>query len=573
MKKSYGAGMNGQVYLSGKKITLGTSNLFFHGYIKHKGSLLYDARAKKVIISFLQSHSLAELFRDINGSFQLIYLQDNKLFFSIDHFGGYSLFYQKSDSGIAIFDNPMQYKHKSSLSDTALCSIFAAGFTLGDETIFNGIKECQPGTLYSYDLETGRLDTEVWFSYYSTDSKSLDAMQLDEIADSLFPEVKDGNYTLSLSGGIDSRFLYGCLLKKEIEFRTFSFGTDLNEDKLIAEKLTSLYDTPFMEFDFTPELCSNYYTHPDTDFIVKNCTSGRSLPNETDLIPSYLLDPQTDIICKGFGGDFLTGRYITPAVRKLRTFESAVKYLFDKYFSLTCISGSPFRNLLHPHLLNSIQALYKANQKNIISTLEQWNLLHNERKYIVNTLAYYKALGFRFYLPFYDRNLMNFMAQLRFTEKTDQNAYFTYLREHFFTGKLAQLNEIKSLRDNFLSPVQPSLPRQLFNSAHNLLRVLDKQKIRKRYSALSQKEYADSLMLFTHSLKTLPYLTNRIGTNFPEIHKVSGFLQDKGCCEAAKHLHWLALQATAQININGLSLCEFFFNAEFMQVVKEHLSD
>jgi len=565
--------MNCQVCIKGQDITLAKDSLFFQGYLNHNSKLLYDKQAETVITSFLHSNSLSELFKEINGSFQLICHKENKLSFSIDHFGGYSLFYKKTDTGISIFDNPLLFDHKSSLNDAALCSIFAAGFTLGDETIFNGIKECQPGTLYSYDLETGTLNSEVWFSYYSSNSNSLDPKQLDDIVAGLFPEVQEGAYNLSLSGGIDSRFLFGCLLKKETEFRAFSFGTDLNEDKLIAEKLTSLSDIPFTEIDFNPEICSNYYTQSDLDFIVKNCTSGRSLPNETDLIPSYLLDPKTDIICKGFGGDFLTGRYITPTVHKIKTFDSAVKYLFDKYFSLTCLSSSSFYNLLYARLLNSVQALYKSNQKNIISTLEHWNLLHNERKYIVNTLAYYKALGFRFYLPFYDRNLMNFMAQLRFAEKTDQNAYFTYLREHFFSGKLAQLKEIESLRCNFLSPLQPSFQSRIMSSFHNTLRVLDKQKIRKRYSTLSQKQYADILMLFTNSLETMPYLTNKIGANFPELNKVSDFLKDRGCTEACKHLRWLALQSTAQLSINGITLCGVFFNSVFLQAIQERLSE
>ncbi len=565
--------MNFHINILKREIKLTNSNCFFQGYVNTEDKLLYNQQAEEAITSILKEKSIEELFSTINGAFQFIYLKSNKLVFSVDHFGGYSLFYIITDKGIELFDNPMLHKHKSKLNDLAVCSLLATGFTLNGNTIFEDIKECIPGTLYTYDLNTGKLSSEIWFSYHATNSKSLNPQELDEITDGLFPDVNDGTYTLSLSGGIDSRFMFGCLLKREKPFHTFSFGTDLNIDKQIAEKLASQYSIPFTRFDFNPEVCSKYYNHQDIGFIINYCTFGRSLPNETDLIPSCSFEPETNIICKGFGGDFLTGRYIVPKVHTLKTFADAVNYLFEKYFAQTCISSSSFRNMLYPHLLNSVQSLYKANNKDIISTIEQWNQLHNERKYIINTLSYYKAKGYRIYLPFYDRRLVTFMAQLKYSEKTDQKAYFTYLREHFFTGKLSELRTTESLRPNFMSELNPPLIKELFSASHNILRSIDTRKLRKRYFLPSPNEYADSLMLFTHSLQTKPYLQNKIEQNFPDVNLISALMKDEGCPEASKHLNWLARQSTGQINLNGLSLCKFFFNEEFAQALKTHITE
>lgn len=556
------------LHIEGEKQAINKSKLFFHGYIKHNNSLQYHAQAAETISTLLQTQSLDKLFSEINGAFQFVYLKDNCLYFSIDHFGGYTLFYRKTDTGIEIYDNPMQYPHNSSFNDKALLSIVAAGFTLNDDTIFNDVKECQPGTLYKYDLGTGNLTNEVWFSYISTNSKSLDYDELDAIVAGLFPEVSEGTYTLSLSGGIDSRFLFGSILNKKVPFQAFSFGSDLNDDKHVAKKLASLYNIPHTSFDFTPEICRDYFNSKDLEFIIRHCTLGRSLPNETDLIPSYSLNPKEDIICKGYGGDFFNGRYVTPTVLKLRNFDDAVKYLFDKYFAQTCISGSSMQNILYPYLLNSVQAIYKQNHKDIISTVEQWNLLHNERKYIVNTLAFYKALDFKFYLPFYDRNLVTYLSHIKYSEKTDQNAYFTYLREHFFTGNLAQLKTTESLRNNFLSAHIPTTYASVISSLHSTLRNIDRKKIRKQFVNLSQKDYSDILMLFTHSNQTYPYLKQKIGYSFPEIYVVSKFLLDEGCLESAKHLKWLSSQAIAQMNINGISFCKFFLSSEFLMVLR-----
>ena len=106
---------------------------------------------------------------------------------------------------------------------------------------------------------------------------------------------------------------------------------------------------------------------------------------------------------------------------------------------------------------------------------------------------------------------------------------------------------------------------------HNWLRDIDTRKIRKRFTRPSLAEYADSLMLFNCDFQTLPYLRNKIAENFPETLTVSGFLHDAGCPLSAKHITWLSKQSTAQININGFSLCKFFFSREFITALKVNL--
>jgi asparagine synthase (glutamine-hydrolysing) len=557
--------MNYTITMDNSAVTLGRSGLYFRGYIVQDGKLLYDAQAEAVLDAVLLEKSPTDLFNSINGAFRFVYLMDNILYFSVDHFGGYSLFYRLNGKSIDLFDNPMLLPQPGKISDTAICTILATGFTLGQDTIFEGVQECQPGTLYSFDCSTGKLASVRWFGYYSFNEKLLDNSKLHELIGNLFPAVEHGQYTLSLSGGIDSRLLFGALLKKNTAFHTYSFGSEFNRDRQIATDLAARFKVPHFRHDFTPETCSRYYTKQDLDFILKYCTFGRSLPNETDLISSRQLDPAEHIIVKGFGGDWLTGRYLTPHLLNMNSEAKMSHYLFGKYFRLTCISSGSFRKHLSAYFEESMQANYYANNPGLVSAEEQWNLHHNERKYIINTLAYYKAQGFRFYLPYFDRRLMHYFSRIKYVDKIDQNGYFQFLSKHYFIGKYASLRDIPTLRGNFLAPFEPSLLQKFGASAHEIIRNLDTKKLRKRFAVPSVDEYADSLMLFTHQTKTVPYLKNPVGKNFPDILPISEALSSLGCPRAAAHLRWLSRQATSQMNINGLSLCKFFFHPEFLK--------
>ncbi|MFO7660138.1 MAG: asparagine synthase-related protein [Candidatus Cloacimonadaceae bacterium] len=564
--------MNFKVSLNSADLHPEKSNLMFRGYMRHNGMLLFDGQAEAILQDILAESSLDKLLSEINGSFQLIYYQDNVLHFTIDHFGGQALFYKLTNGTLELFDDPMTFPHGSKLNDAALCAVLSAGYTIGAETVFQDVVECAPGTLYSFDCSTGKLDSKTWYHYYSSDESDFDPAELESLVQSLFPDTEQGQYTLSLSGGIDSRFLLGLLLRKETAFQTFSFGSESNFDRSLAAKLAAFFQFRHNDHRFDETLCRQYFTPEDIRFIIRNCTLGRSLPNETDLISSRLLNPATDIICKGFCGDGLAGSLLNDKVLKLSSLDGITNYLFEKYFDLTPLSGRTFKNTLRANLKTDLNRLLNKNKGSYVSTTEEWHLLHKQRKYVVNTLSFYKAAGYRFYLPFYDRRLMDFFANLKLSEKLHQKAYYNYLKEHIFTGKLAVLKEIPTSRKGFRHQVKPNLRQRITETLHHLSARYDPAKLRRRFSSLPLSLYADSFLLLTGKLQDASFLHKKVGANFPELVSVSAYLRDAGCSQASSHLVWLSRQSTAQLNLNGLALCRFFLNEQFSAMLAEHIT-
>jgi hypothetical protein len=556
-----------RVYSGGKEVAIPTGVLFFEGYLNWEGRLLSDKQAAEQIKASLESAFLRDLFKVINGSFRFAFLQGSTLCFTTDHVGGYPLFYRISGESLELYDNPMLYSRRNSLDDLAFCSLLASGYTIGDTTVFQQVRECEPGTMYEFNLITGKLDSWRWFRYVCADSLDFDAEELDSIVAKLFPRTVKGEYTVSLSGGIDSRFLAGCLLKRQMPFKAYSFGTVYNRDRQIAAGLAEQLGFRHFTHDFSSGAGKSGFTSDDISYLVRNCAQGRSLPNETDLMSSRLLDPVSDIITKGFCGDVLAGSLLNDRVFRVNSYQAMADYLFNTHFRLTPFSGKQYREFLRSGHEQYLSVLYKGNHPGYISAIEEWHLLQRQRKYIVNTLTYYTSAGFMTYLPFYDRKLMQFFAALRFSDKKNQKAYFTYLKERLFTGSLAPLQTFETSRLNFQSGSTGTGLGKVRGQLREFSKRLDSGNRLKRYAKPSLTYYADSLILLTGKADNLPYLKAKIGSSHPGVYLLADFLKENGCPVAAGHLTWLAGQTPVQMHINGLTLAKIFFSREFTDIL------
>jgi hypothetical protein len=564
--------MSISIRIKGQQVSLVDGELVFRGYVVQAGKLLRDESVAGVLTQFLKGNTPDKLFETINGSFLFIYKKNSYIFFSTDHVGANPLFYWRGNDSLDLTDNLFETNYQGKLSDKALCSLLAAGYTQGQDTIFEDVKECEPGTLYIYDIKTGKLEHKSWFRYVSTNEKDYVPEELDVLAKDLFPTTDRGEYTVSLSGGIDSRFLSASLMQNGISFQTYSFGSELNKDMHIAEQIAEHYSLKHQRHLFTPKLCARYFNSEDLGFILSGCTLGRSLPNETDLIPSRKLDSGQNIICKGFCGDGLAGSLINKKVMSLKTLDGMVAYLYHKYFNLTCISGKTFKDVILAQLKENSASLLEAHGGDYVSALEDWHLRFKQRKYIVNTMSFYTTQDYGIYLPFYDRRLMDYFAALKYEEKMGERAYFSYIKNMVFTGELAFLAELATSRQGFNQVVQVSAFKKLKKTLQESISKLDVKRLRKRLGGLSLSYYADTLMLFNHNFIMHPYLDNKVSYNFPEIIEVVDFLRQNGCQNAAAHVDWLAKQRTCQVSINGLAICKFFFNRQFIQLLVKHIA-
>ncbi len=136
----------------------------FDGYLVADDALLVGPEASHHFGLVLARHGIDGALDRLNGSYRYVVKQEGRVWFGIDHFGGAALFYQL-DPELSLFDDPSAQVPNPDYSDAAVCCLLASGFTIDDETIYSGIRECGSGVLYEFETATGQLRQRTWFKF------------------------------------------------------------------------------------------------------------------------------------------------------------------------------------------------------------------------------------------------------------------------------------------------------------------------------------------------------------------------------------------------------------------------
>ena len=187
----------------------------FDGYLVADDSLLVGPEASDHFGHVLARHGIDGALDRLNGSYRYVVKQEGRVWFGIDHFGGAALFYQRGPE-LSLFDDPSAHVRDREYSDAAVCCLLASGFTIDDETIYSGIRECSSGVLYEFEIPTGQLRQRTWFKFNLRPEGDCDPDEMEAALLRSLPRLapREGSYLLPLSGGLDSRTLLALALKR-----------------------------------------------------------------------------------------------------------------------------------------------------------------------------------------------------------------------------------------------------------------------------------------------------------------------------------------------------------------------
>lgn len=529
----------------------------FDGYLVADDALLVGPEASGHFGLVLARHGIEGALDRLNGSYRYVVKQEGWVWFGIDHFGGAALFYQL-DPVLSLFDDPSARVRNPDYSDAAVCCLLASGFTLDDETIYSGIRECGSGVLYAFETATGQLSQRTWFKFNLHPQGDCDPDELEAALMRSLPRLapREGSYLLPLSGGLDSRTILALALKRRQPLEAFTYGVPAARDHAIPGRICAELGLRHTTIPTTRAEGEVWFESADMREMVKAMHLGRSLPEESDWRPMARLAPRPFVVCPGHGGDWLTGSFIDARLLHTRTLECLVEYLLDFHCSLTAISSPGFAELLRERIRRSLAAIAPDCGEDPLACAERWNLEHRQRKYIVNSARKYRYLGMHMYLPFFDRNLMALFMDLKTRHRTRQRAYVGFLGARLYTGRLAALRRIDNTRwDLDVDPPEMGRPstREVL---HQRLREIDRRKYRKRFFVSYMEGYEDAAAMLSSRDKAC-FLRQKVDEAFPLLHPCVEQLRGLGCEESARHVSWTLRQQVSQMNPVGLFICAF----------------
>jgi asparagine synthase (glutamine-hydrolysing) len=263
--------------------------------------------------------------------------RQNRLAISNDRLGLRPLFYAVSDSEEAprflfasevkaLLCDPLLPK---TLDEVALAQFFTLGYLLENHTFFEAIKLLDPGSILTY--QDGRWSIQSYWrlSFPNSYPRRSDAWYEELIYNALQASIgkmvrPDRRYGVTLSGGMDSRWMAALLTRLRPDTPAFTFGSDDAEDVSFAIQVATRLGMAHYRFP----LSSTYIAEHGAR--IAYATDGMyNILNAHEFVMSVEMGRHVDVAIGGMLGDDLFGRTVGPRELALKR-EDVPEYVLRK---------------------------------------------------------------------------------------------------------------------------------------------------------------------------------------------------------------------------------------------------
>tara|TARA_B100001250_G_C19817464_1_gene799554 strand:+ start:7066 stop:8901 length:1836 start_codon:yes stop_codon:yes gene_type:complete len=394
----------------------------------------------------------------LNGMFAFaIYdLKNKKIHLCRDRFGIKPLFYYQ-DANSFIFSSEIKGILASNLvpkkiNKNGISEFLFYGNTLGETTLYNGIKKLKSGYLLELDIDTEQFQLKKYYDISYVKKTEFDSQKLFSLFKTSLERqtISDVDIGIFLSGGIDSSIIayMSKYIGKDITCFTAQFGDSNKEDVLFSKKIAKEMNVNHSIFkiqDFNvDQTFEKMIYHHDSPF------------SDAANIPLYLmtknLPDNIKVVLQGDGGDEIFGGYNryrivkymyilkhifnigSPFSKRFKRFSNALnkKNDFEKFAYLLCEDKNP--DLNYKFMNNNFFKDESFTQNAILRYQEAFNSLPNtlstldklfyiDSKIILPDIFFEKvdrstmANGIEIRVPFLDNDIFDYVSGIDSNEK------------------------------------------------------------------------------------------------------------------------------------------------------------
>jgi len=416
-----------------------------------------------------RDEKLADFFTDVkrledfvyklkvaNGSFAVIIKNGNQVYAAVDALRSLPLFYIKDKETIFVSDDGwslIRKTNRSEVDDIGVSEFLLSGYTVGNHTLFNNLRQLQAGQYLYYNDETKELKLDFYYKHLHGDYLALNKNEYFERLDSIYTNVfsrliqsaKGRTIVIPLSGGYDSRSIAAMLKKFGYEnVICFTYGRIESFEVQTAEKVARELGFKWYFVDYAEKEKWRNFIHDEKYLFF--ASSASSLPHVQEYIAlselkEKLLILDDAIIVPGFCGDLLGGSYVPKEIisgKEHLLFEKGfVDYIFFKYFNLDNKISPEHITEIKKRIYKELAELSSSKAKNPMdfdSVVEAFFTNHKVAKFVVNALRPYKYFGNEWRMPLWDKELIEFYYKVPLEYRTiENNLYNDYLFERLFT--------------------------------------------------------------------------------------------------------------------------------------------
>ena len=409
------------------------------------GRINYVKKIVKKIFSNKISNfnNLKNILLQANEPFALAFFYNDFFLCCTDLIRSFPIFFSLKDDTY-YFSNVGEklINPESEIDSSSLLECLSTGYCLGQKTIYKNINCMKPGQLiYNYNLQKD-LKFDFFFKFNQTIKKEnfhKDFFEekfsklFDGIIDNLIKISNDNQIVIPLSGGLDSRLILCKLVEKKYDnIFAFSYGLKKNSDAIIAQKVSNSLNVKWHFIDFNKSKFREYYNSNLKKNYDRFADNLSAVPNYQDVFFVYELKRLNLISDKstfvnGQTGDFITGAQIPYTFGQ----KMVQNFFFEKIKTKNFYLWKELESLnAEVHINDHFKNFLKFNEKKLSfeDLFEIWNFEERQVKYIINGQRAYEFFDFRWFLPFWDGELIKFWNSVPFELKYNLNLYKYFLK-------------------------------------------------------------------------------------------------------------------------------------------------
>lgn len=420
--------------------------LSFSGYLYYEDEPVYTAEG---LLQVAEQHSVSsetliswlknELLPEANGNFALVLTRPDRLFAATDLVRSRPI-YIAEESGYHIISDRINSDHRGTTTDTgAMEQFLAGGVTFGRKTVFKNVTSLRPGEWI--DISEGNVKRHRYFQFIydhtiqNTRSDDELVKTLDAILGRVFERMTESvphhtQWVVPLSGGHDSRLVVNYLYRLGIKnVVCYSYGTPGNKQSRVSQEVAESLGYRWVFIQSTEEKWHELHNNGRIDRFIHHSFNGDSLPHLQDFLAVYELKQKGDIeesavFVPGHGIDFISD-FVSADYKEFTDTKELAETIRAKYCHLWGRKGDI------DSLLKSITDSLPVNSVAYSSLIEYFAWENRQTKFTANSMQVYEFFGYRWRIPFWEKEIVDFWLGIDRERRTDQ-----WLYQHANAAKL-----------------------------------------------------------------------------------------------------------------------------------------
>ncbi len=320
----------------------------------------------------------------------------------------------------------------------------------GEHTLFPNVKAIGAGQVIILDKNTSDIKSYQYDdSLHSNPIASPESALCRQLADVLqgvferyIHDIAGRRIVIPLSGGLDSRLIAVMLKRCGLDdVLCFSYGTKDSEESTISRQVATALGYEWQFVEYSPKSWAQWIISDEMQAYWEYSCNHSSLPHIQDW-PAIMTLKNRGVLR---GNEVFIPGHCMAGVSIPRAFmckgpikvDSLVDEILKNHYWLW--PGNTNEYTLKERLLSQFLEASIFDGETAAKAYENWVLQERQAKFIVNSVRAYEFFGFKWRLPLFDNEILDFFSYIKLKMRFQQRLYYQTMSKNLFVEALSPL--------------------------------------------------------------------------------------------------------------------------------------